>query len=62
MPMLLSRFRNWVKTRGKTVTGKAMYRNVKTGTVRTNKGTPVVVPKHNIYAHVPNHLRKAVGL
>ena len=41
MPTLLSRFRNWRKTRGKTVTGLAVYRNSKTGNVRTNKGTRV---------------------
>lgn len=63
MPLngLLHRLKNWRKTRGKTAAGLVVYRNTKTGTVRTNKGTQVV-PRHNIYAHVPNHLKKAMGM
>lgn len=41
LPGLLHRLKTWRKTRGKTATGLAVYRNTKTGTVRTNKGTEV---------------------
>lgn len=58
---LLHRLKNWRRTRGKTATGLAVYKNKNTGNVRTNKGTQVAPRGYTYNGQRPNGSNRVEG-